>query len=641
MCGIFGLTNRNAVPLATEVPRAALERLEHRGPDDLGWLTFTTGCVRRGREVDEAMAAEAMLLHRRLSILDLSSAGWQPMSTADGRYHLTFNGEIYNYLELRQELQRLGHTFHSETDTEVLLAAFAQWGAASLNRFVGMFAFAILDSTERRLFLARDCFGIKPLYHARWRDGFAFSSEIEPLLDLPGVGRTAHPQNVYDYLRFGLTDHGPETLFADIKQLQPAHYLDLPLDDPAAARPVRYWNLDLDRHSDLSFEEAAERMRDLFVESVRLHLRSDVPVGAALSGGIDSSAIVMTMRQLQPDLDLHTFSYVASEAGINEERWMDLIGSEAKVTAHKVRPDPGDLVGDLESLLRAQELPFSSTSMYAQYRVFALARDAGIKVMLDGQGADELLAGYPGFLAARLASVLTRGAWREAGQVLNAAAGSVMGGRLGTLARAVRYLVPGSLEGAARGAIESRVTHRWISSGWLRRHDVSPMSIRLGFGTNAFRERLHQALTETSVPTLLRYEDRNSMAFSIESRVPFLTPELASFAFSLPDEYLIARDGTSKAVFRRAMRGIVPDAILDRRDKIGFATPERRWLLEMRPWVESILFGARAASIPALNIPALRRDWEDLVQGKKVFDFRVWRWINLVLWAERYEVQFD
>jgi len=582
--------------------------------------------------------ADAVLVHRRLSILDLTSAGWQPMGTGDGRYYIVFNGEIYNYVELRHELKSLGHRFHSRSDTEVLLAAYAQWGRRALNRLVGMFAFAILDIETRKLFLARDFFGIKPLYYTYWRDGFAFASEIKVLLELPGVNRDINPQRLYDYLRFGITDHGGETMIGDIKQLSAAHCMEVPLDTLEAARPTRYWQVDLHQRAKLSFDEAAHRLQELFLKSVRLHLRSDVPVGAALSGGIDSSSIVMAMRHLEPDIDIHAFSYVADDSAISEERWADLVGQTAKITVHKVRSNPDELIADLDALIDLQGEAFGSTSIYAQRRVFREAHEAGIKVMLDGQGADELLGGYHYYISARLASLLRQGQWSNLASFARRASTLPGLGMFQLWLRAMDYLMPSSLQVPMRRLVKKDLVPSWLNLKWFQEHGVEIRSPSYESDNETLRDSLYRDLAKFSLPSLLRYEDRNSMAFSIESRVPFLTPELVSFIFSLPEEYIIAPDGTTKAVFRQAMRGIVPGPILDRGDKIGFATPEKQWLLKLRPWVERVLSSKAAVQIHALDLKALSEEWQWILEGRRSFDWRVWRWVNLILWAEKFQV---
>ncbi len=640
MCGIAGLVVYPPRVINREIVERLLLNHDHRGPDDRGVLLFGRDGVKLGRSMTESAEGEVVLLHNRLSILDLSKAGWQPMSSAGDRYHIVFNGEIYNYLELRAELEAQGHIFVSNSDTEVLLSAYNQWGVDCLNRLVGMFAFAILDTQERKVLLARDFFGIKPLYYTLWQGGLAFASEIKPLLELPGVSRRVNPQRLYDYLRFGITDHGGETLFADINQLPSAHYLEVNLDNPGLVEPLRYWQVDLSERVELSFEDAANKLRELFLESVSLHLRSDVPIGTALSGGIDSSAIVMAMRYLEPSLELHTFSYIASDPALSEERYIDTIGKSTAAVMHKVQPQPGDLVADLEYLIRSQGEPFGSTSIYAQHRVFRLARDAGIKVMLDGQGADEILGGYSSYKGARLASLLRQHRWGEAYQFMQAASTTPgMGGRL--LGQwAMSYMLPPKMQVLGRLLVGKDLTPAWLNTSWFKERQAKPQLFDYTKSQAILRESLFDTLTET-LPSLLRYEDRNSMAFSIESRVPFLTPALVSFLLALPEDYIVAPDGTSKAVFRKAMRGIVPDLILDRKDKIGFATPERAWLTALKPWVESTLESQVAAQIPVLNLKEVTREWNLMLAGKKPFNFNAWKWLNLIEWSRQFEVQYE
>jgi asparagine synthase (glutamine-hydrolysing) len=636
MCGIAGyVTGTDPRPTAA-FQASVLRTLAHRGPDDAGWLTDQAA----GTGDRPGDPGRWGLLHRRLAILDLSALGHQPMLSADGRYAITFNGEIYNYVELRQDLEKEGARFRSQSDTEVLLQAFAHWGSACLPRLVGMFAFAIADRDRHRMFLARDPFGIKPLYYAWVGGGFAFASEIKALR--PIVSGRVRPNRLLDYLRDGVTDHGGETLLEEVHQLQAAHCIDVDLDTGTPTGPKRYWDIDRSRRTDVSFEEAVVRVRNLFLDSVRLHLRSDVPVGAALSGGIDSSAIVAAVRTVEPRADLHTFSYVAGDPAIGEEQYADLAAKTAGATARKVKIEPGELAADLDRLIATQDEPFGSTSIYAQYRVFRLAAEHGIKVMLDGQGADELLAGYHGYFPERLGSLIGRGSLLEAYAFARRASRRPgVGGQTMLLARGLRRLLPGRMRAHGRALLGRPAMPGWLNAGWFCRKGIEePVEDRSGRRADRLRERLYRTLTATSLPMLLRFEDRNSMAWSIESRVPFLTPTLAEYILSLPEAYLISADGVTKHVFREAMRGIVPDAILDRRDKIGFATPEKKWLSELGPWVAGVLSPDRVRRIPALNPAIVDRDWRAVLAGTKPFDWRVWRWVNLVRWAEALDVTF-
>jgi asparagine synthase (glutamine-hydrolysing) len=632
VCGLFGIVD--APPGLLDAPRVErlLSLLDHRGPDDRGWLTLDGEGIRSGSQPRD-LDGDVVLLHTRLSILDLSPAGHQPMSTPDGRFHLSFNGEIYNYVELRSQLESLGHRFDSGTDTEVLLKAWAEWGASALERLVGMFAFSLVDADRRVLVLARDHFGIKPLYYATLGSRLAFASEVPPLLELPGVDRRANAQRVYDYLRFGRLDHGAETMFAAIRQVEPGHYLELPLDAPDRIADRRYWSLEPQPVAGLSLDEAADRLRELFLESVRLHLRSDVAVGAAFSGGVDSSANVTAMCRLSgPELELHTFSYVADDPAVNEERWVQLVARETGVVAHTVETSPQELLADLDRLIEIQAEPFGGTSIYAQYRVFRLAREAGIKVMLDGQGADELFAGYRYYLPYRIAGLLARGRLLTTFRLLGALSSLPEASPGGMLARAVGHALPETTQGPARRLTRHRLVPAWLDPRWLGAHGISVGDP--GRTSRASLREYRLDTVRTGLRELLRYEDRNSMAASIESRVPFLTPAIAEFAASMPDDYLIAPDGTGKLVLRRSLRGLVPDPILDRRDKIGFATPEAAWLRTLAPWVKDVFANGSLQGGGPLRLAVAHERWQEMSNGRRPFDPVVWRWLNLIRWAD-------
>jgi asparagine synthase (glutamine-hydrolysing) len=645
VCGVAGLTSFTGC-IDMRLARRLGTCLQHRGPDDQGYLTVAGKTVSATRDWGcSTVRADAALVHRRLAIIDLAETGWQPMGTPDGRYFLIYNGEIYNHVELRQELERLGCHFRSTSDTEVLLQVYATWGVAGFGRLVGMFAVAILDVAHRTLLLARDFFGIKPLYYARWRDGFAFASQLRPLLELPGVERNADPQRVYAYLRHGLSDHGGGSLVRGIRQLPAAHWLELSLDSESLGEPVRYWDLDLTAKADISRPEASRRLRDLFMHSVELHLRSDVPVGIALSGGIDSSAITMAVRQLRGRTQqLHTFSYTAEENSFDEEPWVDLVGTAAHAVVHKVHPRREDLAQDIDRLLAAHDEPCSNTSIYAQYRLYETARRVGVKVVLDGQGADELLGGYRNFLVVRLVSLLRRGDWAAANTFLQHASSLPGMSKRWLIVRVMSCFVPMRLHPLALTLADRHPMPGWLNSRWFAAHQVHPGTPFWSSAQQTLREMLYRSLSELSLPRLLRYADRNAMAFSIENRVPFLTPALASFVLSLPDEYLIGPDGTGKAIFRQAMRGIVPEAILARRDKIGFETPERAWLLPLQPWAERLMTQEAARSIQAIDLDGLRREMSMRLSGRKklsALDSPVWRCLDLLQWASRFGVTFD
>ena len=383
---------------------------------------------------------------------------------------------------------------------------------------------SLLDSARRNLFLARDCFGIKPLYFRQSGSFFAFASEVKPLLEFENSKRAVNPERLLLYMRYGISDQGADTLFSDIHQLPPGHFAVLPIGgETATVQTTCYWKPSLDENPDISFDEAASRVREVFLKNVGLHLRSDVPIGPALSGGIDSSAIVMCIRHLEPQAEIHSFSYIAEQESINEERWVDIICEASGAHVHKVRPSAGELFTDLDDLVHSQDEPFGSTSLYAQYRVFRLAREAGVKVMLDGQGADELLGGYRYYLGARLASLLRQERWSEASRFIRRCAELPGASTYSVALHAADYLLPPVLQGPLRKLIKRDVSPTWINQRWFSDSGVEPSLVKYTKDKDVLKESLLRTLSQTSLPSLLRYEDRNSMASSIESRVPFLT----------------------------------------------------------------------------------------------------------------------
>src|SRR5690606_7266642 len=342
-------------------------------------------------------------------------AGHQPMLSADKRFSIVFNGEIYNYRELRTELQGLGHCFVSDSDTEVLLAAWMQWGQACLVRLIGMFAFVVLDRQAGTLTCVRDALGIKPYFYAAQGGGeFYFASEMPALKELLPGKPTLDWQRAYDYLVHGDYDSGTGTFFEGIRHLLPGHLFIVDLKGERVAEPERWCAPRIVERTDLSFASATELVREQFLQNIRLHLRSDVPLGAALSGGIDSSAVVCAMRHVEPDLPIHAFSYLAAGSEMSEDVWLDRINAHVGAVPHKISVGSDELVRDLDSMILAQGEPFGSTSIYAQYRVFQLARESGVTVTLDGQGADEMLAGYSGYPGQRMHSLIDDGRFGEA-----------------------------------------------------------------------------------------------------------------------------------------------------------------------------------------------------------------------------------
>ena len=646
------------------------DAVRHRGPDGEGHVAISlrdgsvaafagpdtpSSCFAHGHSYLPAAGAatagvssDVLLAHRRLAIVDLTPAGHQPMSYADGRYWIVFNGEIYNHLELRSELLGLGNAFASLSDTEVILAAYSRWGADCLERLNGMFSFVLVDRVARRVFAARDRFGVKPLYYWISPAGYvALASEIKQFTVLPGWRARLNRQRAYDFLSWGLSEHTGQTLFDGVGQLRGGEAVHMALDSLAGVvasgtLPSYRWY----RLQPQAFEgdraQASARFRDILVDSIRLRLRSDVPVGSCLSGGLDSSAIVCLAHRLLCDAGTRavqrTFTAYSEASRFDERPFAEEVIGQTGAQATFVCPRSEELFAQLPRLAWHMDEPFSSTSMFAQWRVFEAAGAAGVKVMLDGQGADELLGGYPVFWGSR-------------------AAGLLRGGRLGTLAREIRELNsvrPGAGWSAARqmapALLPDRVfaklrrlmgndlrMPRWLSLGRLGAKPDDPF-VAAAAGYRRSVESLSVAqLLKVNLPMLLHWEDRNSMAHSVEARVPFLDYRLVEFSLGLPEDFKLS-DGWTKRVLRDSMVDVLPTSVRLRRDKIGFETPEQAWMVEHAPAFRQALERAAEVSQGIIRADAARSLLDDIIDGRASYSYLPWRMISFGVWVERFGV---
>jgi asparagine synthase (glutamine-hydrolysing) len=616
MCGISGSFGFGAGTEAIAQQMNAV--LAHRGPDGEGLL----------------VQGSAGLAHRRLSIIDRDH-GAQPMTTADGRYTIVYNGEVYNYLDLRSELEAEGRTFRTDSDTEVLLEAHAAWGTAAYDRFNGMFAFAVHDAQTDTLTVARDHFGIKPLYY--WVDEDAdggprvlFGSEIRALLAAGQFAPEPDDRAVYRYLKFRVQDDDEQTFFAGVRRLLPGQMLTIDADGvrveaftrlqdelrEIASRPGRAYD-----------ESVVDEYRERFQESVRLRLQSEVPVGTSLSGGLDSSAVAAViarqLREKPQDEDFsavgsrqNTFSAVFPKSVNDEEKYVDeLLGDySGQITAHKIHPDSASFLEDLRDFVRTQEEPIISTGPYAQYAVMREASQH-ITVLLDGQGADEMMAGYNPYFYVYLRQLRRQKRYKEL-------ASETIGSR-----DILRKLARTKFSGRTSVPIEAL-----LNSSFVAAHSGEKVSTI----QDDLKERLIQDTFRASLPSLLRYEDKNTMRFSLEGRVPFVDKELLKFLFSL-DESAIIHDGWNKRILRESMDGILPDMISKRRNKIGFTTPEAEWFRKIAPSLLEIFRSDSFASRPWFDAPSVIALFEDYIEhpenhGTLMF----WRLLNIELWMREF-----
>ncbi len=645
MCAIAGIATASERSIDPHALAAMTEAQAHRGPDGEGYVFLS----QKGRLLPRAVSGplpkafhsgesgcSVGLSHRRLAVLDLSSAGHQPMSSPDQRCWVTYNGELYNYRELRDELRSYGHVFRSQTDTEVLLAAYCQWGTACLSRFNGMFAFALWDAERRVLFCARDRMGEKPLYYFWDGTTFAFASELKALLRVM-ERPTPNQRVIHAYLDGARLDFSQETFIEQAHQLEPAHYL---LVKEGTLHHERYWDLPDDPPGNRSNSAGiVEEFRHLIEDAVRLRLRSDVPIGSCLSGGLDSSAIVCLVDRLLPQAcrasgltqaaGFKAFSACFEDPRYDERPFIRQVVEATAVASRRTFPTAKELLDSLEGLVWQQDEPFGSTSIFAQWAVMRSAAESGVKVLLDGQGADELMAGYHGCFGAFYADLLRQRRWTRLWHEWSAYRGRYTCVPPQLAANFARGLLPPSWVGIMRRFCTG--TPRWIGPDFARAWRSTEEPDR--WGKSILRGMQHRLLTRHGLRALLRYEDRNSMAFGIETRLPFLDVRLVEFVFSLSNDWKL-RDGWTKVVLRQSLRGFVPDGILQRVDKMGFATPEDDWFRgDLAAYTRDVLLDSRSRARGYLHIPGIEQELTSHLSGRQSIGSTIWRWVNLELWC--------
>jgi asparagine synthase (glutamine-hydrolysing) len=617
MCGIIVAVEQRQkvdVPLFEKMR----DQLYHRGPDYGGLWTDASGAVAFG--------------HRRLAILDTSEAGNQPMIGGEGRYVITFNGEIYNFIELRESLEGMGRTFHTGSDTEVLLEALITWGEDALPKLNGMFAFAFWDNQQRTLLVVRDRFGEKPLFYAKPEDGgILLASEMKALLPDPRISNSVNEEVLQSYMNGGYYESEGHTFFKDIQRFPAATAMRFD-ETGELKRAWRYWVPDYENvNRDITFPEAEKRFGELFRKSVEMRLRSDVNVGSSLSGGLDSSAIVGLIHQSLSAGGARggqgTFSARFEEdPTISEGPFIDEVVNRIGIPGYSIEPDPESLIKESAALHWHQEEPFLSASIYLQWCVARLAAENNTTVLLDGQGADEALGGYQFYFQTRQLDLLDE-------------------------KRVIRlfmetYKFTSRLRKTASGYADSKRRFNdniafSIPSLFERLFKTNPpggVDEPVGIPTQRpggrVRHQMAQAVQYNCLPQLLRYADRNSMAFSRESRLPFLDYDLIDFCISLPDDFFFS-DGWQKYILREATDGYVPDSIRWRADKVGYAAPLDIWMRGvMKDWSEARVFEGKVRDVPGYDEKNLRALWDAHQNSEANNSWALWRIISLNEWLD-------
>ncbi len=622
MCGLVTVIGP-APSVSDAVVGAMRDRLAHRGPDGAGLVVKYLG------------AMSIVMAHRRLSIIDLTEAASQPMMSADGRLTIVFNGEIYNYIEIRAQLQAEGVTFRTSSDTEVLLASYQHWGVNCLSRLNGMFAFVILDEGKGQVFVARDRFGEKPLFFSRVDEGgVAFASEIKALFAHPRIAARVNPKVVERYTAGTYHEDSEETMFLDVYRVQPATAMILD-STGNVLRSWRYWIPDYGQTADPApIEKKIDEFSELFERSLRQRLRADVPVGTSLSGGLDSSMIVGALSRMRLQgtaLTQNSFSArFDADPSLSEGEFIDLVINHTGVNSHSVSPTPAGLMRESRALHWHQEEPFLSASIYLQWCVARCARANATTVLLDGQGADEILAGYQYYFRSHQLDLAERFQW---GNLFNET--RLFNARLRSASE--KYPDSGRRFNHQVSLSAMRLVHALAfraPQAHAAPYEVGVPPPRRG---GRLKRQLAEAVQYNSLPALLRYADRNSMAFGIESRLPFLDYELVDWCIRQPDDVLI-RDGWQKYVMRRAGEGLLPPEVQWRADKVGYAAPLDLWLRgELKDWAYDVLFSPSLRDVPGFDADAVRKMWVSHQSGQANLSWALWRWISLGEWLAMHD----
>jgi asparagine synthase (glutamine-hydrolysing) len=646
MCGIAGVVSAVPLRLSAGHLRAASAALSHRGPDDEGFATIRRGqsgtnvLVAGGNATDSRLRHEplseaqlqgafAAFVHRRLSIIDLSPDGHQPYVLPRARGILAFNGEIYNYRELRQELARAGIQCTTESDTEVLAEALAAWGLDAVPRLIGMFAFAFFDLRREALLLCRDTFGIKPLYYTTDAQSLYFASEVRALRALGVSLRDVDRGVALEFLLAGKVDHKAETMLHDLCQLLPGECLEVSANGDALKKipslPVRDESSSV--HAFANDAQRADHLHALVRESVALHLRADVPVGVLLSGGLDSTILTAMMRrELGESAELQAFSYIAEDSSFSEEPFVDQVAARFRVDVRKRRLDFAHLFesGRLRAVMEEQEFPFATPSIVAQNAVYEDVRAAGFKVVLDGQGADELFLGYSRYYSRALESALRKA------QFLKVLSGVRSRSDAGDLSLALLRIVPPAVSRLLLQDDAASIAASWLSESWV--DSVASVDLqRSTMHRHPPADEVQRACLTFPLPSLLRYADRNAMNVSVENRVPFCIRSLFDFARAQPIESHLGIPRRHKQLLRYAFALDVPPEIMHRR-KVGFEVPPHAWHGEVcrdfprilrrlqdagaSPFAEDVLADGNQLRTAAAKEPAL-----------------LWRAYNLACWT--------
>ena len=607
MCGICGIINFDKQPVDENKIRTMMRLMKHRGPDDDG--IFIDGNIGLG--------------FVRLSILDLSPLGHQPMFDESGRFLIIHNGEVYNYIELREVLKKKGYNFKSNTDTEVILYSYLEWGEDCLNRFNGMWAFVIYDTISRKAFGSRDRYGVKPFYYYQTENVFAFASEITPLLSIIRGKPRPNNQAIFDYLVFNRTDYSENTFFADIKRLQHGHKIII----NNSVKLEEWYNLRYWVSKSEGFK-SAEDYRQLLSDSIKLRLRSDVAVGVCLSGGLDSSSIVSLLLKDYNKKDLNSFSAVYNKGQVGNES--EFINEYKNILNNMffVNPNSFALSEDLNKFIKAHAEPIPDTSPYAQYKVMELA-SMNVVVTLNGQGADEQLAGYHYFFGFYFKELFEN--YKIFRLVIEIYSYLLKHRDILGIKSFVYFLMSHKIRTKIKTNEKSYIKPDFMKK-YYRENTISE-SI---YASKSLNEALIDHF-EYKLEHLLKWEDRNSMYFSLESRLPFLDYRLVEKTLASSSDMKI-KHGFTKHILRKALREVLPEKIRLRSDKIGFSTPIDEWLREpdWQKLIYELLYSETFKGRGIIDHAKAIKLYNNHVSNKQNYAKDIWKMIHLELWFREF-----
>lgn len=658
MCGITG-SFESGRPISLSRLREATDMIDYRGPDDYGYLLLSPDDkIREMRRSDSFngfsdISFSGGLGFRRLSILDLSEKGHQPMRDASGKLAIVFNGEIYNYIEIRETLKGKGYVFKSNSDTEVILNSYIEWGTDCVSRFEGMWSFCIVDGKEKILFCSVDRFGIKPFYYHFGAKEFHFGSEVKQVLHLIGGRSEINRKVLFDYLAAeSYGNETEETFFTGIMKLLPGHNI---IVDTGKAEFIlkrrKYWDLKVNRGvSELTDEKyIKEKIRELFFESVKMRLRSDVEVGTCLSGGIDSSSIVCAVNSVNnlSGRRQKLFTILSGEGKLNEYEYASEVSKCVNGEHITKTVSSSELKREIENLIWHNDEPLLKASMYGGYSAYKLASESGLKVILDGQGHDEFSGGYSTPPYPELLNALRRNGKKDfLKSQIEFLTEKEKFSKYGIIFSGYRY----SLRKIFHKTFERRFRMKlkktaagWFDNDFIRenilksqlyeKHDIEDEFLK----KDDFKRKSYRLTRRINLPGILRQVDRNSMAFSVEARVPFLDHRLAEFLYSLPAEHII-RGNVTKYMFRESMRGIVPDRILRRTDKIGFYIDEYLLMRESKDFIKE-KFEELDGTDGIFNRNYLLDNTDRILEDRRNYDSKLWRSLNGIIWKSKFKVK--